>query len=160
MGETFVVPLLSPIQGRWVFDAKQTQAANGWPQPGDNLPDLSIAHNVAVGGDGSEYWFFGLHEHDGVICGKAWYHEDRNDPGDMWKCHVRIECSGDRLVLHDFNRDDVDTTADPDFIAMWDMSMKRQTMMPLVNAPANQCDAPPPAGEDGYEWYKYVFVRP
>ena len=32
-----------------------------------------------------EYHFFALHTHGQQVCGKAWHHEDRYDPGDMSK---------------------------------------------------------------------------
>src|SRR5262245_60913264 len=102
-------PLLSSLNGKWKFDFDQTvharKAAGTTEEEIEDLarqygeksplrqlhPDITIQGNEAVGMGipTSEYRFFGLHEHDGKICGKAWHHEDRFDPGDMSKCYVR-----------------------------------------------------------------------
>lgn len=159
--------LLSPISGRWAFDFEKTLAAqqeagksaeeierlrkfySANPQFGKMHPDLAITGDVAVGGVGSEYRFFAMHEHDGKVCGKAWHHEDRFDPGDMTKCYVRLLVTGDRL----------------------DFAVKMQDGMPDLNdadlklsprpesGSAATCDADHPPGKNWNEWTTYVFTR-
>ena len=60
---------------------------------------MTILDNEALGSPfpSSEYRFFHLHRHDGIVCGKAWHHEDRFDPGDVSRCYVQLELIDDRL---------------------------------------------------------------
>src|SRR5262249_4582265 len=129
--------LLAPLAGRWDFDFEKTldtQTAGGAtaeqidrlrklyagnPPLGKMHPDMTITGNEAVctGTPTGEYRFFAMHQHDGKLCGKAWHHEDRFDPGDMSKCYVRLKLDVDRLVFElrmqevmDFNDPDLRAT--------------------------------------------------
>ena len=113
--------------------------------------DLSIDGHVATGEGllSEEYRFFGLHAHDGVVCGKAWHHEDRFDPGDMSKCYVRFRKTSDELHLDVFFGEESIEPDDPDLVGL----------PPLVLGPGGKCEAPQPRGSDVDEWTTYVFVR-
>jgi hypothetical protein len=95
-----------------------------------------------------EYRLFAIHQHGPIVCAKAWYHEDRHDPGDMSKCWVRLERVGDEFHFHvKFQDDSADIEKDPDL-----------TSMPtLVNV--KDCEV---AGDkpESKEWTTFVFVRP
>lgn len=114
-------------------------------------PDLSITGDTFVGRNGflsQEYRLFAIHQHGAIVCAKAWFHEDRHDPGDMSKCWLRLERVGDDFHFHvKFQGDDVDTEKDPDL-----------TSMPTL-VDAKNCEV---AGEklESKEWTTYVFVRP
>lgn len=168
------VALLDPFQGHWKCDREKTyalwkkqgkQAAveaqqtaeaelRASPQAKDLVgmikfphPDITITGNV-IRGDGllgGEYDLFALHQHDQVVCGKAWHHEDPGDPGDMSKAWVRLELVDYELHLHVKMGDSPDLS-DPDI-----------TTMPLL-ADANTCKT---AGEKvtSEDWSTYVFLR-
>ena len=62
--------------------------------------DMKISGNCAAvrsGVPSAEYRLFATHEHGGKVCGKAWHHEDRFDPGDMSKCYVRLSIIDNRM---------------------------------------------------------------
>ncbi len=123
--------LLEPFAGNWSFDIDRT--AEAWKAAGASdadvaalrqqhqaskvfalvHPDISIQGNEAVGAGmlSTEYRFYAMHPHDGKICGKAWFHEDRYDPGDMSKCLVRLSRDGDLLRLE---VRESEASADPD----------------------------------------------
>ena len=113
-------PLLTPFAGHWVFEFEKTLAAEKAagvvtdeqiagmrklfadnPQLRPMHADLTMRGNVAIGSGivSCEYRFFGMHNHDSKVCGKAWHHEDRFDPGDMSKCYVRLSVVGGDLHL-------------------------------------------------------------
>jgi hypothetical protein len=126
-------PLLAPFAGKWTFDFEKTlaiQKAAGMtdeqieqarqifadsPDLGKMHPDLKIHGNVAVGAGTPtmEYRFFSMHDHSGKVCGKAWHHEDRDDPGDMSKCYVRLSIVNGELHMDVNMLDDLDLD-DPD----------------------------------------------
>ena len=159
--------LLAPLAGRWVFDFEETldaqkaggatdeQVANLHKLYSDNPQlrkmhaDMKIAGNEAVcsGRPASEYRFFAMHEHAGKVCGKAWHHEDRFDPGDMSKCYVRLQLNGDRLAF-ELRMQEVPDLNDPDLRA--DLPTEGDVAV---------CDADHPAGSDWSEWTTFVFVR-
>jgi hypothetical protein len=159
--------LLAPFAGQWAFDFEKTldaqQAGGATDQQIDNLrklyaenpllgkmhPDMTISGNEAVcaGMPAGEYRFFAVHEHDGKVCGKAWHHEDRFDPGDMSKCYVRLQLEGDQLHF-DLKMQEVPDLDDPDL---------RATLPPEADSAA--CDADHPAGSDWSDWTTFVFVR-
>lgn len=78
------------------IDPEQVQASMGRMHP-----DIRIDGHIVLcdGVPEAEYRLFGLHQHDTVVCGKAWHHEDRHDHGDMSKCHVRLTRLDDALHL-------------------------------------------------------------
>jgi hypothetical protein len=160
--------LLAPLAGRWVFDFEKTleaQKAGGAtdeqianlrklyadnPQLRKMHADMTLTGNEAVcsGRPAGEYRFFAMHEHAGKVCGKAWHHEDRFDPGDMSKCYVRLQLDGDRLIF-DLKMQEVPDLDDPDLRAT----------PPAEAGSAAACDADHPAGSDWSEWTTFVFVR-
>jgi len=160
--------LLSPFAGTWVLDLDKTleahQAAGASdeqigairafyaqnPQFGGMLSEMTITGNEAVGKDGSEYRFFGMHEHDGKICGKAWHHEDRYDPGDMSKCYARLKLDDGLLYLEVKMKDGLPDLNDPDFLS---------SPLPAEGGSPATCDADAPAGADWDEWTTHVFAR-
>jgi hypothetical protein len=168
------VALLDPFQGVWKCDRDRTyavwkkqgkadwielqkkaaEALRGVPLSGLVLGDLSLPHPdvtvngniiVARGRPSAQYDLFALHSHDKVICGKAWHHEDRHDPGDMSKAWVRLERVGDEFHLHIKSGDE----ADPDDAEV--------TRMPTL-VDAKVCET---TGEkiESQMWATYVFVR-
>jgi len=58
-----------------------------------------------------------MHEHEGKICGKSWFHEDRYDPGDMSKCLVRLSSVGEGLRLEVKSAADSADPEDPEVIS-------------------------------------------
>jgi hypothetical protein len=129
-------------------DMKQFQLAHGKMHA-----DLKFAANAATGAGlpACEYRFFNLHKHGETVCGKAWHHEDKDDPGDMSKCYVQLSLVNGELHLKLRMQDGAVDLEDPDF----DDPPK------IVNeAAAEKCDADKPAGKDWDDWTTYVFVRP
>ncbi|MFM9960021.1 MAG: hypothetical protein ACKV2Q_02210 [Planctomycetaceae bacterium] len=160
--------LLAPFAGQWVFDFEKTltaQKAAGVtdeqiaqlrkvfadnPTIGKMHPDLTIQGNVAVGSGllSSEYRFFAMHNHDSKVCGKAWHHEDRFDPGDMSKCYVRLTIVGEELHLEVNMLDGLPDLNDPDLVSD-----------PPVEGELSKCDAKTKAGQKPGDWATYVFSR-
>ena len=115
-------------------------------------PDLTFDGHLAIG-DGllsCEYRLFGIHEHDQQVCGKAWHHEDRFDPGDMSKCYVRLAIEAEEFHLQVRMQEGWPDLSDPDF----------GRRLPILAGSGYACDADDPAGNDWSEWITYVFVRP
>jgi len=171
------IPLLKPFAGEWAFDFEKTLAqrkAEGVPEEqlapirkyrldnpnsGNLHADLSIEGNVAVSPGlalapgvtlTAEYRMFALHQHGSKVCGKAWHHEDRNDPGDMSKCYVRLQIKDELLYLEVKSQDGNPDLNDPD--------LGLSSLPP--ESPLEKCDAESPAGIDwSEEWELYVFKR-
>lgn len=154
---------LEPMQGRWVYDRDATEAElreRGVPDEQVRAlevirteveamglsvyPDLDFVGNLAIGRGNleSEYRFFALHEHDGVVCGKAWHHEDRHDPGDMSKHFVRLQIVDDKLHFETFSRDEPIDLDDPDLDAE------------PVETSADACEVP-----DDVDWSITIYRR-
>jgi len=161
--------LLAPFAGEWIFDSEKTLEAlksagatdkqiEGLRKLGTENPlvgqmhaNMKITGDVAVGtGDlSSEYRFFAMHSHDKKVCGKAWHHEDRFDPGDMSKCYVRLMIKDSNLYMDVKMKDGYPDSDDPDL---------RSSPPPEGGSAAN-CNAENPAGSDWSEWATYVFSR-
>ncbi len=161
--------LLSPFAGEWVIDFEKSldaQKAAGAseedierlrkfyaenPQFGKMHPDMNITGDIAIcaGTPNSEYRFFAMHQHGNKICGKAWHHEDRFDPGDMSKCYIRLMLKGDLLYLDLKMKDGLPDMNDPDF----------KDSLPIESGSAKECDAENPAETDWGEWMRFVFSR-
>lgn len=160
--------LLAPYEGAWTCDFEKTLEARSEagadpaeleqlreffehnPEFGNLHADLTISGSEAIG-DGmpsSQYSFYALHQHDGRLCGKAWHHEDRHDPGDMSKCYVRLVILDNELRLSLRTQDGFPDLSDPDL----DPSTSKSST-------AEACDADTPPGENWSEWTEYVFVR-
>lgn len=156
-------PLLSPFAGKWVFDFDKTLAAQEAagvseeqiaelrklfadnPILGKMHEDLMIKGNVVfgVGTPSSEYRLFAVHEHGSKVCGKAWHHEDRFDPGDMSKCYVRFSIVDGDLHLEVNMLDEPLDVNDPDLLST------------PVEADLSNCDADK---HDSDDWATYVFT--
>jgi hypothetical protein len=160
---------LAPFAGDWVFDFEKTldarKAAGAMddeieklrklyadnPQFGKMHPDMAITGNEAVcsGMPSAEYRFFAMHEHDGTVCGKAWHHEDRFDPGDMSKCYVRLSVQDNYLHFEMKMKEGLPDLSDPDLLST----------PPAEGGSAGECDADKPAGKDWGEWTSFVFAK-
>ncbi len=162
--------LLSPFAGERAFDFEKTLAAQKAagvpdleqieklrklysenPLLGKMRPDLTITGNEAVGSGMTavEYRFFAMRDHDGKVCGKAWHHEDRFDPGDMSKCYVRVAFKDNELYFETRMKEGLPDLNDPDF----------RSLPPADSSSAEKCDADKPPGKDWSEWTTLVFVR-
>lgn len=126
------------------------RAAQALAARGRMHPNLTFQGHVAIG-DGvptSEYRLFAIHQHDQTVCAKAWHHEDRDDPGDMSKCYMRLAIVHDMLWLK---------LRDQEVPAMTDEDL---TDSPPIEAPAGAaCDADAPPDADWSDWTIYIFVR-
>jgi hypothetical protein len=155
---------LSPFAGRWDFDPESTFAL--MEKRIDN-PDairisrqfhtsasplhenLSIA-GIKLTGDGlpsCEYQIFALHQHGNVLCGKAWHHEDRHDPGDMSKCFIQLEIIDSKLKLTVNQLDGLPDLDDPDLYSS-----------PSSSAP-NDCQTSRLIDSEPNEWAVYFFNK-
>ncbi len=161
--------LLAPFAGEWAFDFEKTLDARKAAGVTDDEitrtrkryadhpgsppihEDISINGHVALsaGFPTREYRFFAVHQHGEKVCGKAWDHENRNDPGDMVKCYVRLMLKDDCLHL---NLRWAEGFGDPD-----DQDLRRSP--PVEHGSPDDCDADSPPGEDWQPWETYVFVR-
>ena len=121
------------------------------PQFGRMHPDMTITGNEAVcaGTPTAEYRFFAVHQHNGKICGKAWHHEDRFDPGDMSKCFVRLSIIDNRLQFEIKMLEDSLDPADPDL----------NPSPPIDLESAAKCDAEKPVPGDSSRWSTFIFTR-
>lgn len=167
-GEPSQSTLLAPFAGNWVLDVDKTlevQKADGaseeqlatlrqifarGAQVGGMFSEMTITGNEAVAKDGSEYRFFAMHEHDGKICGKAWHHEDRYDPGDMSECYARLKLDGNALHLEVKMKDGLPDLDDPDLLS---------SPLSAEGGSAETCDADAQAGTDWGGWWLSVFAR-
>lgn len=161
-------PLMTPCAGTWTFDLDKTldaQKAAGVTDEriaqlrklfadnqslGKMHPDLTFDGNVAVGAGllSSEYRFFGMHTHGSKICGKAWHHEDRHDPGDMSKCYVRLEIIEGALRMEVNMQDGLPDLNDSDLQS--DLA---------VEGDLAKCEVDSKAGSKPGGWATYVFTR-
>jgi hypothetical protein len=159
--------LLSQFAGQWAFEFEKTLAAQKAagatkeqiarvrklyaenPALGKMHPDLTVNGDVAVGAGtpSFEYRFFAMHNHDSKVCGKAWHHEDRFDPGDMSKCYVRLSIVGGELHL-EVNM--------PVLYALPAVSDPDLTLTPAVEGDLSKCDA---SKQKAGDWVTYVFSR-
>ena len=160
-------PLLEPFQGTWTYDLDRTTAL--WESQGVPAEQIAVARklaeNPALAGFGktltidghvaagdpfefSEYRLFGMHEHGGAVCGKAWHHEDANDPGDMSKCYVKLRRVDGALHLDLWMADGLPALDDPDLT----------NPPPVASGSAAECDAPADDGPDRNGWSTRVFL--
>lgn len=157
-------PLLQPVQGHWRFDLENTLAV--WQSRGvppeqiaqtramnRRFPlhqDMTIDGDLAIlsGFPQGEYHFFAVHPHDGRVCGKAWHHEDRHDPGDMSKCYTRLELRDGELHLAVRMQDGGPDLHDPDL-----------SDQPAPIGSPDQCGADVAQEPTWSPWQTYVFVR-
>ncbi len=110
--------------------------------------DITIKGNIIFGRGAlaEEHDLFALHAHGSVVCGKAWFHEDRHDPGDMSKVWIRLELVGDELRIH---------IKDGDFPDQEDADMlERPTLVD-----ASKCETAKEKVES-QAWNSFVFRRP
>lgn len=157
-------PILQPFQGSWTFSLPKTVAqwkADGVPQTeiaqaqalAKTFPlhaDMRFENDLAIllERNEGEYKFFALHPHNQWVCGKAWHHEDRHDPGDMDKYLVRLEIKNADLYLSVRIPDDAADPNDPDV-----------TNTPLTADSAATCGADAAPTPPWSPWRTYVFER-
>jgi hypothetical protein len=159
-------PLMQPFQGAWRFDLQKTLAlwqAQGVPQSDivqvrTLAKAITIHHDMTIIGNAAvfarspqgSYDFFALHPHNPWVCGKAWLHEDRQDPGDMVKCYARLELKEDGRELHLSTRmhDDAADPTDPDV-----------ANSPVTAGSATSCGADAETNPPWSPWRTYVFVK-
>jgi hypothetical protein len=110
--------------------------------------DVKVVGNIffGQGGPGEEYDLFALHSHGSVVCGKAWHHESRSDPGDMSKLWVRLERVGDEMRFH-VKHSERKNWLDPE-------AFNRPILVD-----ASKCDTLNEKVESN-DWTSYVFVHP
>ena len=167
-GEPVHTELLEPFQGGWTFDFERTAAlweSQGVPaeqiaaarQLRERSPEffelgqtLQFKKNIATGVpfEFSEYRFFGLHEHDGAVCGKAWHHEDAGDPGDMSKCRVKLRRVGDELHFDLWMAEGYPDLNDPDLL----------NPPAVESGSAAECDAPADDAPERGGWSTSVYT--
>jgi hypothetical protein len=156
--------ILAPFQGEWRFSLPKTIArwqadsvapaeiaeAQAVAKQMPLHPDMQIQNDTAIlpGVVEGSYQFFALHPHPQWLCGKAWHHEDRHDPGDMDKYFVRLQLRGPDLHLSVRIHDDAADPSDPDV-----------TTMPLTAGSAATCPADPAPTPPWSPWRTYVFER-
>jgi hypothetical protein len=155
--------MLQPFQGEWKLSLSKTLAnwqANG--MSADEIaqarklgatipihPDMLIEGTAAILHPGvveGSYDFFALHAHPNFVCGKAWHHEDRNDPGDMEKDLVRLELRDKDLHLSLRAPQDSLSLNDPDL-----------TNTPVTAGSAETCDADNVPESKWFPWQTFVF---
>jgi hypothetical protein len=154
--------LLAPFAGRWIFDFDKTHSSVGNAGTadeaitlGDLHPDINITGDVVLYADdmfdgqiSSEYRLFAMHQHGDKVCGKARFHEDRFDPGDMSKCYVRLTLNDDTLQMEIRMQDGWPADNDPDL----------SDSLAVESGSIEECDANNP-GTDWSDWMTYVFTR-
>lgn len=160
-------PLLTTFAGEWKFDFERTlQARIAAGRPAEEiallrelqakLPQLGMHSDLTITGDTAvgeeplvcEYRFFAMHPHDETVCGKAWHHEDRSDPGDMSKCYVRLQNREGFLYLSVKTNENGPQAGDPDLAG------------PVESGSASECDAENPPDEGwSSDWEIYVFSQ-
>ena len=158
--------IMKPFDGDWRFSLPKTLAQ--WQSDGVAAeeiaeskklaasfplhPDMSITGDTAVLSAAplvGEYKFFALHPHGPWVCGKAWHHEDRNDPGDMSKCLARLQVRADGDLLLALRFDDNPTNPnDADL-----------TTMPVTAGSAQSCGADAAPEPPWSAWRTHVFER-
>jgi hypothetical protein len=130
-GSPAAAALLKAYQGKWKFNPQKTLAL--WKSQGVSQkelnqaqalaaitplhPDMTLQGDIAVLNGGpaeGEYAFYALHAHPQFLCGKAWHHEDRHDPGDMDKYVVRLQLHDADLWLSARIPEDAADPSDPE----------------------------------------------
>jgi len=164
------VPILAPYQGNWRVDPKKTVAL--WLSQGTSqaeisndlasirklgMPlhlDLHVQGNVAVepwpairAGVEGEYLFFALHSEGPGVCGKAWRHENRADPGNhIHKLYIRLQIKDGDLWLSEREQEDVNPD-DPELATM-----------PVTAGSAATCIADKAPAAEWSPWVTYIFA--
>ena len=101
---------------------------------------------IRPGVDG-EYLFFALHPEGQGVCGKAWHHENRTDPGNhISKHYVRLQIKDGDLWLSDREQEDVDPN-DPEL-----------ANMPVTGGSATTCMADKAPAREWSPWLTYIFA--
>jgi hypothetical protein len=160
------VPILAPFKGNWNYNDAKTMAywkAAKIPAAEiaavQKMKQLAAAHpNMALGGDlailhgpgpmEGQYQFYALHAHPQFICGKAWHHEDRHDPGDMDKYLVRLELKDTDLYLSIRAHQDAADPSDPEIVTM-----------PVLGGSLSTCTADAEKDPPWSAWRTYIFDR-
>ena len=115
--------------------------------------DIAIDGHRATGSGvpSVQYDFFALHPHNETVCGKAWHHEDRHDPGDMSKCFVKLALVDGALHLKVRMKDGLPDLDDPDLVDN-----------PPIALPEGEsaCEADTAPAHNWGDWIIHAFVRP
>ena len=94
-----------------------------------------------------EFLFFALNLEGPGVCGKAWHHEDRTDPGNhISKHYVRLQIKDGDLWLSDREQEDVDPS-DPELINM-----------AVTGGSAETCMADKAPATEWSPWVTYIFA--
>ncbi len=161
--------LMDHLGGKWQFDFDKTlelreargatkteidrlkQMWSGKSAIGQMHEDLVLNQNVAIGlgTPQSEYRFFQMHRHGDTVCGRALYHEDRFDYGDMSHCYVRMNIKDDYLFIQFRFEEGIPNVLDPKFIA---------DVRKPVGTPGD-CNADDLPSSRWSDWELYVFRR-
>ena len=157
--------LLAPFAGEWQLDFEKTMVAlKATGIPDEEIkqirkitgelshlrpyhPDITLTGDIAFssGSPSLEYRFYAMHQHGDKVCGKAWHHEDRFDPGDMSKCQVRLKLKDGDLYMEVLMEEGLPELNDPEL----------HTLPPTESGAAADCTADNPK----HDWSIYVFSR-
>jgi hypothetical protein len=151
-GPPFQSALLEPFQGEWKFHNRpETGQHSSKVLQGSGGPDLRINGHIITEQTpmGSEFRLFELHEHDGRVCGKAWFHEDPHDPGDMSKVYITMELDDNTLTLRThYPTESVDIN-DPDL----------QHANPVISKTPSVCPVASMDDGDSEAWDVVNYIR-
>ena len=163
-GPPTALAIMKPFDGYWKFNLEKTLAQ--WKADGvaakeidearalaKSFPlhaDMTIAGDTAVLHERNEgeYHFYALHPHGRWVCGKAWHHEDRNDPGDMSKCLTRLEIRDAELYLTLRDHEDAADPNDPEVASA-----------PPLAGSASTCTSDAQTDPAWSPWRSYIFER-
>ena len=152
--ESDIGNLLQPFQGSWKYspaDSRALGTKNFLKQQIKTFDhqDITVQRQFIQFGDDSEYLLFDLHQHDDLLCGKAWYHESVHDPGDMSKCIIRLQISDGKLVMFLKQQDRLGDINDPD--------IRRVFRANDFTGSVQTCEFEDPAGKHWLDWNVFVF---
>jgi hypothetical protein len=161
--------LLAPFVGEWTLDFEKTMVALKEAGASDEVikqvrknagefshlrpyhSDITLTGDIAFssGSLSSEYRFYSMHQHGDKICGKAWHHEDRFDPGDMSKCYVRLMIKEGNLYMQVRMEEDPPELNDPEL----------RSLPATEGGSATDCRADKIKEPGWDDWTTYVFTR-
>jgi hypothetical protein len=154
--EAMESPLLVPYKGRWRLDLKLTGDPRIDKTAGPLIAMPATETDIVINGNfiteltvpEGQYRLFAAHSHDGWICARAWYHEDRHDDGDMSKCHIRMRLDGPDLHFQVRHAGRSVEFTDPDFASN----------PPVISLDQSQCSLESDMDYDWQPWLSYVYT--
>jgi hypothetical protein len=154
--EAMESPLLEPYKGRWRLDLKLTGDPRVDQASGPLIAMPAVETDIVIKGQfiteltvpEGQYRLFAAHSHDGWICARAWYHEDRHDDGDMSKCHVQMRLDGPDLHFQVRHAGRGVEFTDPDFASN----------PPVIGLDQSQCSLANDVDYDWQPWLSYVYT--